>query len=134
MEGCIFCEFIKGKPGATKIYEDEKFFAFLDIKPLNPGHTLLVPKEHAGDYIFDVGEPLYSELFRTAKKLSKPIQSAVRSKRIGLVIEGFGVPHVHIHLIPLNKGYEIDPRRAKPATEEELKNVAEKIKKEVEKI
>ncbi len=134
MDGCIFCEFIKGKPGAVKIYEDEKFFAFLDIKPLNPGHTLLVPKEHAGDYIFEADEPLYSELFKAAKKLSKPIQNAMQSKRIGLVVEGFGVPHVHLHLIPLNSGNEIDPRRAKNATDEELQEVAEKIKKEIKKI
>ena len=115
-----------------KVYEDEKFFAFLDIRPLNPGHTLLLPKEHV-DYIFDVGEPLYSEIFEIAKKLSKPIQNAVQAKRIGLVAEGFGVPHVHVHIIPLNKGHEIDPARAKTATNEELQKVAEKIKLEIKK-
>jgi histidine triad (HIT) family protein len=132
MEGCIFCKFIKGEINTAEIYEDEKFFAFLDNKPLNSGHTLLLPKKHI-DYIFDVEEPLYSEIFKTAKKLSKSIKNAVGSKRIGLVIEGFGVSHAHIHLIPLNKGREIDPDRAKPATEKELKETAEKIKKELDK-
>ncbi len=127
MDGCIFCKIAKGEIDSAKVYEDEKFFAFLDAKPLNPGHTLLLPKEHV-DYVFEVNEPLYSELFKTAKKLSKPIQNAVQSKRIGLAIEGFGVPHIHIHLIPINNANEIDPHRAKKATTEELQEVAEKIK------
>jgi len=133
MDGCIFCKIAKGEIDSAKIYEDEKFFAFLDMRPLNPGHTLLLPKKHI-DYIFDVGEPLYSEIFKTAKKLSKPIQNAVQSKRIGLAIEGFGVPHTHVHLIPINNANEIDPRRAKKATTEELQEVAEKIKREIKKI
>jgi histidine triad (HIT) family protein len=133
MEGCIFCKFIKGEVNAAKIYEDEKFFAFLDIRPLNPGHTLLIPKEHM-DYVFDINEPLYSELFQTAKKLAKPIQNAVGSKRIGVSIEGFGVAHAHVHLIPINHGYEIDPNRAKSASPEELNEIAEKIKLEIKKL
>lgn len=133
MDSCIFCKIAKGEIDSAKIYEDDKFFAFLDARPLNPGHTLLLPKEHV-DYVFEVDEPLYSELFKTAKKLSKPIQNAVQSKRIGLAIEGFGVPHIHIHLIPINNANEIDPHRAKKATTEELQEVAEKIKKEIKKI
>jgi histidine triad (HIT) family protein len=127
MEDCIFCKIAKGEIDSAKVYEDEKFFAFLDVRPLNPGHTLLVPKKHA-DYIFELDESLYSELFKTAKKLAKPIRNAVKSKRIGVAIEGFGVPHAHIHLIPINNVNEIDPHRAKAATPEELNEVAEKIR------
>jgi len=133
MEGCIFCKIAKGEIDSAKIYEDEKFFAFLDMNPINPGDTLLVPKIHI-DNAFDIEEPLYSETFKTAKKLSEPIKRAVNFKRIGLVIEGFGVPHAHIHLIPINKGNEIDPKRKKEATNEELKEIAEKIKLEISKI
>ena len=133
MDGCIFCKFIKGEIKTAKIYEDEKFFAFLDIRPINPGHTLLIPKEHI-DYIFDINEPLYSELFQTAKKLAKPIQNAVGSKRIGVSIEGFGVAHAHIHLVPINKGFELDPNRAKNSSPEELNEMAEKIKLEIKKL
>ncbi len=133
MDGCIFCKFIKGAPGAVKIYEDEKFFAFLDNRPINLGHALLVPKKHV-DYIFGIEDPLYSEIFRTAKNLSKPIQAATRAKRIGLIIEGFGVPHAHVHLVPLHKGNEIDSTKRKSASAEELKEIAEKIKKEIEKL
>ncbi len=130
MDGCIFCKIAKGEIDSAKVYEDEKFFAFLDAKPLNPGHTLLLPKNHT-DYIFDVEDPLYSEIFKTAKKLAKPIKNAVGAKRIGIVVEGFGVPHVHVHLVPLNQGYEIDPDRARSATKKELEETAEKIKKEI---
>ncbi len=132
MENCVFCRIIKGEIGADKVYEDEKFFAFLDMKPVNPGHVLLVPKQHT-DYIFDIEEPIYSELFQTAKKLAEPIKKAIRPRRVGIAVEGFGVPHAHIHLVPLNRGYELDPNRAKMAKPEELKELAEKIKKEINK-
>ncbi len=127
MDSCIFCKIARGEIDSVKIYEDEKFFAFLDMRPINPGHTLLVPKKHI-DNIFDIEEPLYSELFQTAKKLSQPIKNAVKSLRIGISIEGFGVAHAHVHLVPINKGYELDPNRARPAKPEELNEIAEKIK------
>ncbi len=133
MDGCIFCKIAEGEIDVPKIYEDEKFFAFLDAKPINPGHTLLIPKSHV-DYIFDVEEPLYSELFETAKKLAGPIRDAVQSKRIGISVEGFGVPHAHVHLVPINKGFELDPNRAKTANPKELLEIADKIKKEISKI
>ncbi len=133
MDGCIFCKIANGEIDSAKVYEDEKFFAFLDIRPLNPGHTLLLPKIHI-DYIFDVEEPLYSELFETAKKLAGPIRDAVQSKRIGISVEGFGVPHAHVHLVPINKGFELDPNRAKTANPKELLEIADKIKKEISKI
>ncbi len=130
MDDCIFCKIISGKIDSAKIYEDDKFFAFLDMKPVNPGHVLVVPKKHI-DNIFDIEEPLYSELFQTAKKLSQPIKNVMESRRIGISVEGFGVPHAHIHLIPINRGYELDPNRAKPATPEELDEIAERIKEEI---
>lgn len=130
MDGCIFCKIAKGEIDSAKIYEDENFFAFLDVRPINPGHTLLIPKKHI-DYIFEIGEPLYSEFFKTAKKISEPIKKAMQPRRIGVSIEGFGVPHAHIHLVPINRGYELDPNRAKSAAPEELSEIAEKIKKEL---
>lgn len=133
MEGCIFCKIAKGEIDSAKIYEDENYLAFLDSNPVNPGHTLLIPKEHV-DHIFGINEPLYSGIFKTAKKLSKPIRNAVKSKRIGMSIEGFGVPHAHIHLIPINNVNEIDPHRAKEAKAEELQEISEKIKLEIKKL
>ena len=130
MNDCLFCKIIKGDVPSYKIWEDENFFAFLDINPINSGHTILVLKKHL-DYIFDLEESLYLEIFKTAKKLSEPLKRAVGAKRIALAIEGFLVPHAHIHLVPVNKVNDLDPNRAKKASPEELSEMMERIKKEI---
>lgn len=127
MENCLFCKIIKGKIPSYKIWEDENFFAFLNINPINPGHTILVPKKHL-DYIFDLEEPLYSEIFKTAKKLSRPLKKATGAEKIGLAIEGLAIRHIHIHLVPVNKVNDLDPNKAKKASSEELLTIVEKVK------
>ncbi len=122
MQDCIFCKIIEGKIPSAKVWEDEKYFAFLDSNPLNPGHTLLMPKKH-DDYVFDLPDDEYTELMLKAKTLAKKLKEKIGSKKIGLIVEGFGVPHVHIHLVPINHGHELDSSRAKPATKEELDEV-----------
>ena len=109
------------------LWENESFLALLTIGPLNPGHTLLIPKTHA-DYIFDLEEPLYSEVFQVAKQLAKPLREATGAKRVGIVVEGFTVLHVHLHLIPLHHEDEIDPRRVMKMSAEQLAEVGEKIR------
>jgi len=130
MNDCLFCKIIKGEIPSYKIWEDENFFAFLDINPINPGHIILVLKKHL-DYIFDLEESLYLEIFKTAKKLSEPLKRAVGAKRIALAIEGFLVPHAHIHLVPVNKVNDLDPNRAKKASPEKLSEIMERIKNEI---
>lgn len=124
---CVFCKILDGKIPSHAIWSDDKFFAFLDINPVSPGHTLLIPKKHH-DYFFDMDDATYTEIIKAAKKLSKPLQKAMNAKRIGVLIEGFAVPHTHIHLIPINKGGEMDPNRAKKASQDELSGIAKKIK------
>ena len=126
MENCVFCKIIKGEIPSYKIYEDEKFFAFLDIRPVNPGHMDIIPKEHYG-YIFDLPENLYQGIFELAKKISIPLKLATGAKRIGIAVEGFGVDHAHVHLVPLHNSYELDPHRAKKASEEELELIQKRI-------
>ncbi len=130
MDNCIFCKILSGTALSHKIWENENFFAFLDINPVNPGHTLIIPKHHI-DYVFDLEEPLYSELFAVSKQLSEPIRKAMRAKRIGVVIEGFGVSHLHVHLVPINGINELNPTRAQRATTEELQAIAISIRKEL---
>ena len=130
MDTCIFCKILNGSAPAHKIWENENFFAFLDINPVNPGHTMVIPKHHI-DYVFDLGEPLYSELFRVAKELSEPIKRATQASRIGVVIEGFSVSHLHVHLVPMNDVNELNPTRATRATAEELVAVAINIRNEL---
>lgn len=117
---CIFCSIIQGNIPVYKVWEDANFFAFLDIHPLQKGHTLLIPKNHTEE-VFELSNELYAKLFLTAQKLSKPLREAMDSKKIGLVVEGFGVAHAHVHLIPINNPHELDPGKAYKASEEELK-------------
>ena len=134
MSDCIFCKIIKGEIPSYKVYEDENFIAFLDIFPLNPGHTLLIPKKHiqwVNDY-----EP-FGEYWEKARELSYKIKNAMDCKLVSYVVYGLGVPHAHIHLIPKFEG-DAHPEGPNPEhkvklTEEEFKSIAEKIKKEIEK-
>ncbi len=124
---CLFCKISEGTIPSAKVYEDEHVLAFLDINPINPGHTLIIPKKHV-DNIFDSEPALYSRLFASARELSSPIQKATGAKRIGVVVEGFLVHHAHIHLVPINGGGELDFRRARKAGPEELERMAGKIR------
>ena len=130
MTNCIFCKIVAGEIPSAKIWEDENFYAFLDINPINPGHTLLIPKKHE-DYLFELEDPHYSDIFHKAKNLAHPLKKATGATRVGLIVEGFLVPHVHLHLIPIHKGGELDPSRARKASPEELSEIAEKIRAEL---
>ncbi len=109
---CIFCDIINNKVESLKVWDDKNFILLLDANPINPGHLLLIPKKHAPD-VFNLPELQYVELFTLAKKVTKILKSISGAKRIGLAIEGFGVPHAHIHLVPVNRGNELNPLRAK---------------------
>lgn len=123
----IFEKIIAREIPAHIVWEDEKHIAFLDIKPVNPGHVLLVPKKAVGDFL-DMSDQEYLNLFLAAKKFAKRLREATAAKRIGIIVEGFGVDHVHIHLVPINAAYELDHTRAYDASETELKEMSEKIK------
>ncbi|MBI2057161.1 HIT family protein [Candidatus Pacearchaeota archaeon] len=127
-KNCIFCKILKGEIPAVKIFEDEKHFAFLDMNPINSGHTLLIPKKHI-EYLFDLNDKEYSELMLKAKHLAKLLKNKLVSKRVGIAVEGFAIPHAHLHIIPLNKGNELNPERAKPMNKEELNKIAGMILK-----
>ncbi|MBL7799532.1 MAG: HIT family protein [Chitinophagales bacterium] len=99
----IFTRIINGDIPCYKIYEDENYFAFLDISPLAKGHALVVPKQEV-DYIFDLSDETYQGLMQVSKKIAIAIQTAVPCKRIGIAVVGLEVPHAHVHLIPLHSG------------------------------
>lgn len=126
MEDCIFCKIVRGEIPCVKIWEDEKYLAFLDQGQINPGHTLLIPKKHT-DYLFDLQDNEYCELISKAKEIAKLLKLKLTPKRIGMVVEGFGVAHVHIHLIPINNVNELNQERATYPGIEALKKIAEKI-------
>ncbi|HEY0158356.1 MAG TPA: HIT family protein [Thermoanaerobaculia bacterium] len=127
MDTCVFCQIIRGVAPAHRIWESDDFVAFLSIHPCNPGHTCLIPKAHV-DYVFDLQEPLYSRIFQVAKQLAEPLKLATDARRIGIAVEGFSVPHVHLHLVPLHAVSELDPHRHISQTDEELSVTAAKIR------
>lgn len=131
MYKCIFCDIAQHKREDYVVWEDEKFMAFLDINPANPGHCMLIPKNHV-DYFFNLDDELYYGLFRTAKKLSEPLRLAMNAKRIGIAVVGFDVPHAHLHLVPLHGSNELfDPKKFTKATQEELKKTQNIIKQHI---
>lgn len=133
MADCVFCKVVSKEIPHYLVWEGERFIAFLDIHPVNPGHLLIIPKEHI-ENIFDMPDGLYEEICNTAKALSTPLQKAMSSVRVGIVVEGFGVPHVHLHLVPINGPHELDSSRAHAMPAEELVMIAEKIKKQIAEI
>ena len=123
---CLFCDFAKSEKDCFKVWEDDLFIAFLDIHPINPGHTLIVPKKHYAD-AFEMDESTYSKIFEVARFLAPKMKNAFGAPRVGLAIEGFGVEHVHIHLVPVHNGNELNPERAKEALVEELQHSQAKL-------
>jgi histidine triad (HIT) family protein len=123
---CIFCRIIAGEVPCYKIWEDDEFLAFLDVNPINEGHTLLIPKSHT-DEVFDMPAREYTDIFARAKLIAPIIKATMHAKRVGLVVEGFGVPHVHLHLVPISKGNELNPEHAKAASADALRSTQQKI-------
>jgi histidine triad (HIT) family protein len=97
----IFSKIISGEIPSFKIYEDDNFLAFLDINPNALGHTLCIPKKEI-DQIFDLDDETLSELIIFSKKVANAIKKAVVCERVGMSVIGLEVPHVHVHLIPIN--------------------------------
>lgn len=123
----IFSKIINGELPGYIIWKHSRFVALLDIKPINPGHTLLMPLEQI-DSIYDLSDVDYQDIWKHVRILARAIQKATQAKRIGIAVEGFGVSHAHIHLVPVNQPEELDPHRAKAATANELSAMSEKIK------
>jgi len=134
MDSCIFEKIIKGEIPAAKVWEDENFLAFLSIAPINPGHTLVIPKKHI-EYVFDLDPTDYTQLMIACRPIADAIKKAFNPKtgKVGILVEGTGVPHVHVHLIPVNNNGDINFSRARhDVSFEELQENAEKIKSSLE--
>ena len=123
----LFSKIVHGEIPSYKIAEDEHFYAFLDINPLQKGHTLVIPKEET-DYIFDIEDHVLGHLMIFAKKVARAIEKVTPCKRIGVVVLGLDVPHAHIHLIPIHSGADIEFSKQKlKLSNEEFTQIAQKI-------
>jgi histidine triad (HIT) family protein len=123
----IFSKIVAGEIPSHKIAENEEFLAFLDVFPCHEGHTLVIPKKEV-DYLFDLDEETYSRLFTFAKSLEPAIKKAVPCLRVGLAVVGLEVPHVHIHLIPMNSMADMDFSKKLKMSSEQLAITAGRIK------
>lgn len=125
--GSIFSKIISGEIPSYKIEENDDFLAFLDINPLAEGHTLVIPKVET-DYIFDITNQNYSELWLFAKKVALKLKSKIDCKRIGIAVIGLEVAHAHIHLIPINQVADINFSSPKlNLSKDQLQSIAAKI-------
>lgn len=123
----IFSRIAAGEIPSYKVAEDEKHFAFLDINPMAPGHTLVIPRREV-DYLFDLTAEEYGELMEFARKVALKIKRAVPCQRVGVAVLGMEVPHAHIHLVPLQTEADMDfraPKREIPA--DEMQRLADAI-------
>lgn len=124
----IFTRIVNREIPGYIVAEDEHNIAFLDIMPLVMGHTLVVPKKEV-DYIFDLDDDTFSNLHVFSKKVAAAVQKVVPCKRIGVAVIGLEVPHVHIHLVPMNSMGDINFTKPKlQPLKEALEQIAEKIK------
>jgi len=122
----IFSKIIAGKIPSYKIFEDDKHYAFLDINPNAVGHTLCVPKKEV-DKIFDLSERDYNDLMEFSRKVALAIKKSIPCKRVGMSVIGLEVPHVHVHLIPLQSMEEATFQKKIKLTPENFQATAIKI-------
>lgn len=131
----IFSRIAAGEIPSFKVAESEEFYAFLDINPMAPGHTLVIPRNVEDDYIFNLDPKTYEGLWAFARKVAVAIKAAVPCKRVGVAVLGMEVPHTHIHLVPLQSEADMDFRKEKlQLSPEENKEIAERIFQEYEKL
>lgn len=122
----IFSKIIKGEIPSYKIAEDDNYYAFLDIRPLQKGHVLVVPKIEV-DYIFDLDDQTLSGLILFSKRVAKAIKAVIPCERIGVAVIGLEVPHCHVHLSPINSIGDLDFSRVKEIPAEEMQAIATAI-------
>lgn len=131
----LFTKIAKGEIPSYKVAENEDYYAFLDISPLAPGHTLVIPKNVEDDYIFHLDEATYHGLWDFARTVATALKAAVPCKRIGVAVLGMEVPHTHIHLVPLQTEGDLDFRKQRPEiSKEEMERIAAAAAAEFEKL
>ena len=124
---CVFCGILAGRLPARLVYDDEDHIAFLPLEHINPGHVVLIPRRHT-DYLFDLDASAYQRLWDVVAKLAPPLREAFAAKRVGVAVEGFTVPHVHVHLVPLHAADELAPARARAVDAAEADRLCQLIR------
>ena len=124
----IFSRIIKGEIPCYKIAENDEFFAFLDVNPIQKGHTLVVPKEEIS-YIFDIDDDKLGRYMAFSKRVASAIKAAIPCVKVGIAVVGLEVPHSHIHLVPLNNVNDMSFEHKMTLEKAEMQEIADKIVK-----
>lgn len=127
----VFTRIINGEIPCYRVAEDERFLAFLDVRPLVAGHTLVVPKQET-DYIFDLDDRTLADMMVFAKKVARAMKEVIECRRIGVAVLGLEVPHAHIHLVPMTSERDLlftNPRVV--VSDEENRRLAKAINERV---
>lgn len=122
----VFSLIVAGEIPCYKVAEDDRHLAFLDINPVAPGHTLVIPKREV-DYLFDLEDDEYVALELFARRVAKAIDRAMPCKRVAEAVIGLEVPHAHIHLVPINSESDLNFRHKEEIPGEEMKSIAARI-------
>lgn len=122
----IFSKIVDGSIPCYKVYENDDCLAFLDINPNSFGHTLCILKREV-DYLFDLNDVEYNKLMNFSKKVANGLEKSVNCKRVALTVVGLEVPHVHVHLIPLNSMSDMDFSKSIQLEKKDFENLALKI-------
>lgn len=123
----IFSRIVAGEIPCHKVWEDANHLAFLDIRPVVPGHTLVIPKREV-EYLFDLPEAEYAALWRAAYGVARRLKEKLKVGRVCVTVIGFEVPHTHIHLLPANKISDVPWRGGNAAKNEDLAALAAKLR------
>lgn len=127
--GSIFSKIVAGEIPSYKVAEDDRFYAFLDINPVNWGHTLVIPKQEV-DYIFDLDDQTLGDLMIFARRVAKALKQACPCKKVAMAVLGLEVPHAHVHLVPINKEGDMDfHNKIENPDPQKMKEIAEEIAK-----
>ena len=107
---CIFCEIVSGKKPCSRVCEDDISLGFMGIRPLHPGELMVIPKKHI-DHFSDIPDELAAHILIVAQEFSRKIRKVLSPQRVGLVVHGFGVPHAHLSVVPLERSTDITSAR-----------------------
>ena len=123
----LFTRIIEGEIPSYRVAEDAEFYAFLDINPVQPGHTLVVPRQEV-DYVFDIEDDLLGRMMVFAKQVARQIQAVTKCRKVAVLVLGLGVNHAHIHLVPINAEGDIDLKKKLQLPAEEMERIARELR------
>lgn len=126
----IFSKIISGELPAHKVAETDEFLAFLDINPNAKGHTLCIPKKEVNK-IYDLDDQTYLDLMAFSKKVALALEKSIDCKRVGMAVVGLEVPHVHVHVIPINTMDDMRFEKKDSFSDDEFKSIAKSISENV---